>query len=52
MATGHYGEDIELQIELLKKLSQKEVLPVAGAFGDYTHNILLLLPHRKRSALS
>jgi hypothetical protein len=50
MATGHYGKDIELQIELLKKLSQKEVLPVARAFVDYTHNILLLTSSRKRGA--
>ena len=50
IATGHYGEEIERQIELLKGINQKEVLSVATAFVDYTHNILQLLPHRKRGA--
>ena len=49
-ATGHYGEDVERQIELLKGLNQDEVLSVATAFVHYTSSILHLLPHRKRGA--
>ena len=49
-ATGHYGKDIERQIELLKEISQKDVLSVAKTFVDYASFILHLLPHRKRGA--
>ena len=53
VATGHYVENIELQIKLLKAApSQKEVLSVAGAFGDYAASILQLRPHRKRCRLT
>jgi hypothetical protein len=48
-ATGHYGQDIEHQIRLLKTISQKEVLAVATALGEYNAFIMKLLPHRKRS---
>jgi hypothetical protein len=48
-ATGHYGEDIEDQVRLLKALRQEEVLAVASAFVDYNAFILQLLPHSKRS---
>ena len=49
-ATGHYGQDIEQQVRLLKAIGQKEVLSVASAFVEYNAYILLLLPHRKRNA--
>jgi hypothetical protein len=48
-ATGHYGQDIEHQIRLLKTIDQEEVLSVATAFIEYSAFILHLLPHRKRS---
>jgi hypothetical protein len=50
IATGHYGKEWERQIELLKGISEKEVLSDAGACTEYTHFILDLLPHRKRGA--
>jgi hypothetical protein len=48
-ATGHYGKDIELQIDLLKTIDQEEVFSVASAFVDYCGFILQLLPHRNHS---
>jgi len=48
-ATGHYDEDIEHQVRLLKAIGQEEVLSVASAFLEYNGFILELLPHRKRS---
>ncbi|MBL9169904.1 MAG: hypothetical protein JNN07_19365 [Verrucomicrobiales bacterium] len=51
-ATGHYGQDIDRQIQLLNTLVQEEVLSVASAFGNYSVFIFQLLPHKKRSALS
>ena len=48
-ATGHYGENIEKQVRLLKTLHQKEVLSVATAFVHYSGFILELIPHSKRS---
>jgi hypothetical protein len=48
-ATGHYGRDIERQVQLLKSIGQDEVLSVASAYVDYNAFILQLLPHRKRS---
>ena len=48
-ATGHYGQDIENQIDLLKTLDQTDVLSVASAFVHYTAFVLHLLPHVKRS---
>jgi hypothetical protein len=50
IATGHYGKEWERQIELLKRISEKEVLSDAGACTKYTYFILHLLPHRKRGA--
>ena len=49
-ATGHYDQDIEHQIKLLKTIDQAEVLSVASVFIEYSVFILQLLPHRKRSA--
>jgi len=48
-ATGHYGENIEEQVRLLKTLHQKEVLSVATAFVHYNWFILELLPHKLRA---
>ena len=48
-ATGHYDQDVERQVRLLKAIGQEEVLSVASAFVEYNGFILQLLPHRKRS---
>jgi hypothetical protein len=50
IATGHYGKQWERQIELLKEISEKEVLSDVEACTEYTYFILDLLPHRKRGA--
>jgi hypothetical protein len=50
IATGHYGKEWERQIELLKEISEKEVLSDVGACYEYTYFLLDLLPHRKRGA--
>jgi hypothetical protein len=47
-ATGHYGQDIEHQIGLLKAIRQDEVFSVVSAVSEYNAFILNLLPHRKR----
>jgi hypothetical protein len=48
-ATGHYGENIEEQVRLLKTLRQEEVLSVASACVHYNSFILQLLPHKLRA---
>lgn len=47
-ATGHYGQDIEHQVGLLKAIRQEEVFSVVSALVEYNGFILELLPHRKR----
>ena len=49
-AAGHYDQDINHQIALLKTLEPKVVFSVASAFIEYSAFILQLLPHRRRGA--
>jgi hypothetical protein len=49
VATGHYGQDIEHQIGLLKTLDQKDVFAVVSAFTEYNAFIIQLLPHKSRT---
>ncbi len=49
VATGHYGNEIEEQIRLLRTLNQSELLSVVSNLVNYGLFLFKQLPHKSRS---